>query len=291
MTTQSLRGMANHGRCTGAAIDRRHRRVAPQHRPERSTQHRDVRRKCGVQEIQRRLPRAGRQRGGTHGRRYAAFTDFMLQVTYPPNPSATRQLAHSAAEGRARLLLHQTPTGKRSHRISSTTATAATCSTRTATRSSAWPSRVSSGQTGATRSKRRPSFSRFRTCVTSIRRSACSARRVLQPSRHDRPGLLAAASVQRRVVPGRPVRGFGFLHDGAIDTVFRFHSSTVFAARTTPTPKALPRTRAASPSSPTRPIQHWPAAAHREHHAARALEAFTLAFDSNSLPSWANKRP
>jgi hypothetical protein len=28
---------------------------------------------------------------------------------------------------------------------------------------------------------------------------------------------------------GDQVRGFGFIHDGSVDTVFRFHGATVFA--------------------------------------------------------------
>jgi hypothetical protein len=50
---------------------------------------------------------------------------------------------------------------------------------------------------------------------------------------------------------GDQVRGFGFLHDGAVDTLFRFHGSSVFSLNDTE---------------------------------QRQLEAFMLAFDSNLAP-------
>jgi hypothetical protein len=84
---------------------------------------------------------------------------------------------------------------------------------------------------------------------------------------------------------GDQMRGFGFLHDGAIDTVFRFHSSTVFAARTTPTPQGAPPNPNGIPviTDPTNPQLA------RQQLIAnitlrRELEAFVLAFDSNLAP-------
>src|SRR5262249_60525267 len=50
---------------------------------------------------------------------------------------------------------------------------------------------------------------------------------------------------------GTQVRGFGFLHDGSIDTLFRFHAGNVFSLNDTD---------------------------------QRNLEAFVLAFDSNLAP-------
>jgi hypothetical protein len=84
---------------------------------------------------------------------------------------------------------------------------------------------------------------------------------------------------------GDQVRGFGFLHDGAIDTTFRFHSSTVFVARTEPTPQGAPPNPGGIPviTDPTNPAQ-----AQQQLIAnittRRALEAFMLAFDSNLAP-------
>jgi hypothetical protein len=76
---------------------------------------------------------------------------------------------------------------------------------------------------------------------------------------------------------GDQVRGFGFLHDGSIDTVFRFHSATVFAQQPT-NPGGFPLIT--DPNDP--------AAAEAELTAnitkRRQVEAFALAFDSNLAP-------
>jgi hypothetical protein len=76
---------------------------------------------------------------------------------------------------------------------------------------------------------------------------------------------------------GDQVRGFGFLHDGSVDTVFRFHSVTSFAQT------------AANPGGfPIITDTNDPAAAEAELRAnitkRRQVEAFVLAFDTNLAP-------
>ena len=89
MTTQSLRGMANHG--PDALARRPHRRQRPGRRR--------ARRGRGVQEVQRRVRRPARpRRRRSRDADMQAFTDFILQVTYPPNPiraSTTRSRRRS----------------------------------------------------------------------------------------------------------------------------------------------------------------------------------------------------
>ncbi len=63
---------------------------------------------------------------------------------------------------------------------------------------------------------------------------------------------------------GDQIRGFGFLHDGSVDTLFRFHNATVFDQGGINT-NAIP----ISPAGDT---------------IRRNLEAFVLAFDSNLAP-------
>jgi hypothetical protein len=63
---------------------------------------------------------------------------------------------------------------------------------------------------------------------------------------------------------GPQVRGFGFLHDGSVDTLFRFHSGNVFT------------------QTPTNPGGFLPGAA--GDPLRRSMEAFVLAFDSNLAP-------
>ena len=61
-------------------------------------------------------------------------------------------------------------------------------------------------------SRTRRRSSRSRTCATCTRRSACSACRTCRSS-------ASATTTPHRA---DQVRGFGFLHDGSVDTVFRF---------------------------------------------------------------------
>ena len=63
---------------------------------------------------------------------------------------------------------------------------------------------------------------------------------------------------------GDQVRGFGFLHDGSIDTLFRFHNGAVFNQNR----------RQSRPASRRR----------RRRHAPPQMETFMLAFDSNLSP-------
>src|SRR4029450_11663876 len=69
---------------------------------------------------------------------------------------------------------------------------------------------------------------------------------------------------------GDQVRGFGFLHDGSIDTVFRFHNSTVFHQDN---PGGLPI-----------PNAGWLYNGAAGDPLRRQVEAFMLAFDSNLAP-------
>jgi len=69
---------------------------------------------------------------------------------------------------------------------------------------------------------------------------------------------------------GPQIRGFGFLHDGSTDTLFRFHQATVFN-RTNP--GGLPLSNPDGfPAGPAGDVQR------------RAMEQFMLAFDSNLAP-------
>ena len=81
---------------------------------------------------------------------------------------------------------------------------------------------------------------------------------------------------------GDQIRGFGYLHDGSVDTVFRFHASTVFAERDTPANFAnlggMPV--AAATDDPATAAQKVLA----NIQLRRQIEAFMLAFDSNLAP-------
>ena len=83
---------------------------------------------------------------------------------------------------------------------------------------------------------------------------------------------------------GDQIRGFGFLHDGAVDTLFRFHSAAVFAFRP---PGALGPSDPGNPGGffvlpPSHPLA--PALNPIGVLMRRAFEEFMLAFDSNMAP-------
>jgi DNA-binding beta-propeller fold protein YncE len=69
---------------------------------------------------------------------------------------------------------------------------------------------------------------------------------------------------------GNQVRGFGFLHDGSFDTLFRFHNSVVFN-RTNPGGLPVANPGGFLNGAPGDPVR-------------RQVEAFMLAFDSNLAP-------
>ena len=187
---------ARHGEPRPDALARRpHRRQRPGRRR--------ARRGRGVQEVQRRLRRAcSAATGRSPTREMQAFTDFILagHLSAQPDPRA-RQLAH-----------------RRRSRPGATSS-----STRSVRRLPDLQ-RLPRARPGAGLLRQRRLLelrerdrrsSRSRTCATCTRRSACSACR---RSPFINPGDNGHK--------GDQVRGFGFLHDGSIDTVFRFHNAT-----------------------------------------------------------------
>jgi hypothetical protein len=76
---------------------------------------------------------------------------------------------------------------------------------------------------------------------------------------------------------GDQVRGFGFLHDGSMDTLFRFHAATVFG-RSPSNPGGFPIIT--DPGDPVKAQQELTA----NIAARRQMESFMMAFDSNLAP-------
>lgn len=86
---------------------------------------------------------------------------------------------------------------------------------------------------------------------------------------------------------GEQVRGFGFLHDGSTDTVFRFVSGSVFFQRPPGTiPSLDPRTPKELVPDPGNPggLPNPAVPEQDQITLRRDLEAFLLAFDSNLAP-------
>ena len=188
MTTQSLRGMANHG-----SMHWRGDRTGgndPGGEP--------VRRGCRVQEVQRGLPGPDRPRQRADRRRHAGVhrlhpdRHLSAEPDPPPRQHAQRQRSRQG---------HDLFFG----RITDTVFNCDGCHTLD-------PSPGCSAPSASPRSRARRRCSRSPTCATPTRRSACSAAR-------------SDATSQ-----GPQVRGFGFLHDGSVDTVLHFLGAGVFSA-------------------------------------------------------------
>ena len=182
MTTQSLRGLDNHGsmhwrgdRTGGNAANFPPIDAGPNVQPNGGSFDEDL----AFRKFNVAFP-------GLNGRHeliseddMQKFTDFILDITYPPNP--IRNLDDSLTPSNSRRA--GTSTSETSPTASST-ATAATCWTRRGTATSRRSSiPVSSARTDSSPSSSSLNSSRSRTFATSTRRSACSAWHHRQPPR------------------------------------------------------------------------------------------------------------
>ena len=247
MTTQSLRGMANHGPMHWRG-DRTGGNDDPSAQPDSGT----FDEVAAFKKFLGAFPNLLGRDGPIDDADMEAFTDFILQVTYPPNPVRMlyNRLTPEPAGG-ARFLHEQRV---RLHQPG----TCASCHVTDRRRErAAWR-----GRAGLLR-YRRPLYlrsagrkpSRRRTSAISTRRSACSEWR------------------DTRLIPtsdaflGDQVRGFGFNHDGSIPTIFNFISVISDAGF-----NQSPATPGGFPPGPAGELQK------------RQIEDFMLAFDSNLAP-------
>ena len=224
MTTQSLRGMANHG-----PMHWRGDRTGGQRRAHGAARRRHLRRGRGVQEVQagvRRICSAAASSSPTPTCRRSPTSSCRSPIRRTRSaPSTTRS---PPTRRPARLLLRHVIRRRYHHLQRLPRARSAGQSQRRSTRASSAP-------TGARASRTRRSLQDRRTCATCTRRSACSA------CRRSPFGILAGDNGHK----GDQVRGFGFLHDGSIDTLFRFMRGS--ASRRS---SASPFRRARSPIIP-----------------------------------------
>lgn len=166
------------------------------------------------------------------------FTDFILQVTYPPNP--IRNLDNSLTPGQAAArAMWFGP-------ISDTAQNCDGCHRLDPTANSNVPFPGFFGGDG--RSSFEGETQIFK--IPHIRNA------------YQKVGMFGLPVVQGGGAgfTGDQVRGFGFLHDGAVDTLFRFHSAALFSQ---------------SPSNP---------GGFANDTMRRNMDAFMMAFDSNLLP-------
>jgi YVTN family beta-propeller protein len=202
MTTQSLRGMANHGPMHWRG-DRTGGLDEPSVQPDGGAFDEDLAFKKFNVAFEGLLGRAAQLTTGE----MQQFTDFILQVTYPPNP--IRNLDNSLTG--AQQAGHDLYFG----RVTDTFFNCNGCHVLD-------PAQGFFGSDGRTTFENEPQFLK----VAHLR------------NMYQKVGMFGMPAVpflgnQDNTHTGRQVRGFGFLHDGAVDTLARFHSATVFSTDAT----------------------------------------------------------
>ena len=240
MTTQSLRGMANHGPMHWRG-DRTGGNDELSAQPEAGTFDEDAAFKkfqAGFVDLLGRsgpLPDAAMQ----------AFTDFILRLTYPPNPirNFDNSLTPDQQAGRAFFF----------DPISDTTNRCGDCHVLDP---GANPTSLAPGFFGST------GLSSFKFLPQMFK--VPHLRNLYQ--KLGMFGMAEALDVEpgNNGFQGDQVRGFGFQHDGVFDTLFRFHHVLGFTANAD-NPGGFP------PGVPGELLR-------------RQVEAFLLAFDSNMAP-------
>jgi DNA-binding beta-propeller fold protein YncE len=241
MTTQSLRGMANHGPMHWRG-DRTGGNDEPTVQPDGGTFNEEAAFKkfnpAFVSLLGRSAPLSGAD--------MQAFSDFILQVTYPPNP--IRALDNSlTADQQAGRDFYFGP-------ISQGVTNCNGCHTLDP---EANPDASAPGFFGVN-NQVSFDFEFLHLKIPHLR------------NQYQKVGMFGMPDVPIALVPGdnQPmgdqVRGFGFLHDGSFDTVFRFMRSQGFSPRPD-NPDGIP----AGPAGDA---------------VRRQIEAFMLAFDSNMAP-------
>jgi hypothetical protein len=240
MTTQSLRGMANHGPMHWRG-DRTGGNDAPSAQPDSGA----FDEKAAFTKFQGAFASLLGRSDPLSDADIEAFADFILQVTYPPNPirALDNSLTADQAAGRELFTVPHIAAPDR----------CIDCHTLDP-----------QGNPGADR----PGF--FGT-------SGMSAL-VFQPqlfkiphlrNMYQKVGMFGFPGVPG-IIPGDvgpmgdQVRGFGFTHDGGADTLFRFHSAILFSES--------PLNPEGIPISPEGDVMR------------RQIEDFILAFDSNMAP-------
>ncbi|HWU89324.1 MAG TPA: beta-propeller fold lactonase family protein [Kofleriaceae bacterium] len=252
MVTQSLRGMANHGPMhwrgdrTGGSLD------APGSQPDSGSFDERV----AFQKFNVAFGDLLGRSGPISQANMDAFTDFILQVTYPPNPNqpldnvptpdqaAGRQLFMSTNGGIPACLDGNCPT--------------LTCNSCHTLDPAANPGSAAPGFFGTTGSS---SFA-FNEQLFKIPHFRNLYQKVGMFGNPDTPGFLPGDNDFK----GDQVRGFGFTHDGHIDTVFRFHHGISFSEEITGVGNG------GLPSGPEGEVMR------------RQIEAFMLAFPTNLAP-------
>jgi DNA-binding beta-propeller fold protein YncE len=299
MTTQSLRGLANHGSMhwrgdrTGGNDDNLIPNAGPNAQPNGGSFNEDVAfRKFNV------------AFGSLNGRSELLsdndmhkFTDFMLEVTYPPNPirNLDNSLTLQQQAGRDFFCGPSDNSVCNGGNKSDTFLACNGCHVLDRTGNSEFHEVKKPGFFGTDGQFSFEGESQFFK-VPHLRNLYQKVGMFGMPPNPPFPSAIAPAGslvifpLVNTPLPDnqkQQVRGFGFLHDGSVDTVFRFLSSLVFLQRDpSPSLGIDPRTPAklldANGKDPGNigGLPLTPEGVEKR----RELEAFLLAFDSNLMP-------
>jgi DNA-binding beta-propeller fold protein YncE len=251
MTTQSLRGMANHGSMHWRG-DRTGGNDAPSAQPESGT----FDERAGFDKFNDAFADLLGRHAPLPQEDMDAFTDFILQVTYPPNPNRRLDNALTADQEAGRQLFDRVNCGIPS--APEMNGAVLTCSSCHAIDPNANPDSAAPGLFGT------GGFSGFDFNPQLLKTP--HLRNLYQKigmfGNPVNPGFLGGDNGFK----GDQVRGFGFLHDGSVDTVFRFTHGLSFSEQFVgPGNNGLP-------DGPEGELQR------------RQIEAFLLAFPTNLAP-------
>jgi DNA-binding beta-propeller fold protein YncE len=251
MTTQSLRGMANHGPMHWRG-DRTGGNDAPSAQPDSGT----FDERAAFAEFNPAfMDLLGRDRPLSQ-EEMSAFTDFILRVTYPPNPNRPLDNVLNPDQEAGRRLFETTNCGIPSApEFNGATLTCTGCHK---IDPNANPGTAAPGLFG---SNGRSSFD-FNPQLFKVPHLRNLYQKVGMFGNPENPGFLGGDNGFK----GDQVRGFGFLNDGSLDTVFRFvHGISFSEVFNGPASNSIPE-------GPEGEVQR------------RQLEAFIMAFPTNMAP-------
>jgi DNA-binding beta-propeller fold protein YncE len=252
MTTQSLRGMANQGPMHWRG-DRTGGNSAPSEQPDSGT----FDERAAFAKFNQAFPDLLGRNSVIPPADMAAFTDFILRVTYPPNPNRRIDNVLTPDQEAGRRLFDTLNCGIPS--APELNGAVLTCSSCHVINPNANPGTAAPGFFGTAGLS---SFD-FNPQLFKVPHLRNLYQKVGMFGNAENPGFLGGDNGFK----GDQVRGFGFLHDGRIDTVFRFVHAVGFSEIANgPNSNSIPE-------GPEGEVQR------------RQLEAFILAFPTNLAPA------
>jgi cytochrome c peroxidase len=250
MTTQSLRGMANHGPMHWRG-DRTGGNDAPSAQPDSGT----FDERAAFQKFQAGFTDLLGRNTVIPSADMNAFTDFILQVRYPPNPNRPLDNVLTADQEAGRQLFTGVNCGVPAPVGSSEILRCISCHV---IDPGANPGTAAPGFFGTS------GVSSF-DFVPQLFKTPHLRNLYQKVGMFGNPKTFGFPNTDNSFM-GDQVRGFGFLHDGSVDTVFRFHHGISFSVAITGAGNG------GFPDGPTGDLQR------------RQVEAFVLAFPTNFAP-------